>query len=299
MPVPQIRRSFQILASTLAVGAGIIVAFQHDASPLPTRQPTAAATPEPTPTPSPVPTPVPTPASGEAMPTSDLADWQMVFSDDFNTPVAMGQFPAAVSSKWSAYPSGWTDTSRNGRYAPQVVSVHDGMMDIYLHTEAGVHLVAAPVPVIPGATTWNDQLYGRYAVRFRADPVPGYKTAWLLWPKSNTWPRDGEIDFPEGNLNSTISAFMHRQGATTGSDQDHYRTNARYPDWHTAVVEWAPGRVQFFLDGVSIGKSTTRVPNTPMHWVLQTETAIDGSSVPDDAEGHVYIDWVAIWSYAP
>lgn len=233
------------------------------------------------------------------MPTTNLAGWRLVFNDDFTTPVALGQFPAAVSTKWTAYPSPWKDTSRNGTYSPQIVSVQNSIMDIYLHTEAGVHMVAAPVPLIPGATNGNDQLYGRYAVRFRADPVPGYKTAWLLWPKSNTWPRDGEIDFPEGNLDKTISAFMHRQVATTGSDQDLFRTGERYADWHTAVIEWAPNRVEFFLDGVSIGKATNRVPNTPMRWVIQTETAIDGTTPADSAAGHVYVDWVAIWAYAP
>ena len=41
--------------------------------------------------------------------------------------------------------------------------------------------------------------------------MDGYKVAWLLWPKSGVWPRDGEIDFPEADLIGTISAFMHRQ----------------------------------------------------------------------------------------
>jgi len=230
------------------------------------------------------------------MPTTNLPGWRLVFNDDFTTPVALGQFPAAVSTKWDAYPSPWLDSSKHGTYAPQIVSFHDSLMDIWLHTEAGIHMVAAAQPKPPGG---DGLLYGRYAVRFRAEPVPGYKTAWLLWPKSEVWPRDGEIDFPEGNLDSTIHAFMHQQGATSGADHDVFSTSARYPDWHTAVIEWAPNRVEFFLDGASIGKATNRVPNTPMRWVIQTETAIDGTVPADSAAGHVYLDWVAIWAYAP
>jgi beta-glucanase (GH16 family) len=227
------------------------------------------------------------------MPTADLPGWKLVYNDDFSTNVALGQFPSAVSSKWGAYPSGWKDTSKNGTYSPDIVSISNGMMDVWVHTENGVHKVAAPTPNI------GDRLYGRYAIRFRADAVKGYKTAWLLWPKSNTWPRDGEIDFPEGNLDGRISGFMHRQGATSGSDQDAYSTSATYPTWHTAIIEWGPNQLRFILDGTVIGTSTNRIPNTPMHWVIQTETALDGTVPSSTAAGHVQIDWVAYWSYNP
>jgi hypothetical protein len=39
-------------------------------------------------------------------------------------------------------------------------------------------------------------------------------------------------------------------------------------------------------------------PSTAMHWVLQTETALDGSTPDDNVSGHVLIDWVAQWSKA-
>jgi beta-glucanase (GH16 family) len=127
----------------------------------------------------------------------------------------------------------------------------------------------------------------------------GYKGAWLLWPASEVWPRDGEIDFPEGDFDSTIWAFMHRQGATAGSDQDWFSTSARWTDWHTAVTEWTPSSVRFLLDGQVVGTSTSRIPNTPMHWVIQNETTLSGYVPADSVSGHVLIDWVAVWSYAP
>ena len=93
------------------------------------------------------------------------------------------------------------------------------------------------MPLLPGG---NDVLYGRYAVRWKADAIPGYKVAWLLWPDSEVWPRDGEIDFPEGNLDGTVEGFMHRQNGTSGGDQDHAGSAVRFGDgrWHTAVTEW-------------------------------------------------------------
>jgi hypothetical protein len=32
-----------------------------------------------------------------------------------------------------------------------------------------------------------------------------------------------------------------------------------------------------------------------MHWVLQTETRLNGGPPPAGANGHVQIDWVAAW----
>lgn len=238
--------------------------------------------------------------SGEPMPTGDLPQFKQIFADDFTQDVPLGSFPTAVASTWGAYPSPWNDTSKNGEYDPAaVVSIADGVMKLHLHTANGKARVAAPYPRLPNATANNGQLYGRYAIRFRADPVEGFKTAWLLWPDSETWPRDGEIDFPEGDLNDTISAFMHWQNGTKGSDQDAYPTTITYTSWHTAVTEWTPTATRFTLDGKVIGSSTQKIPNTPMHYVIQTETRLSGGPPPTSAAGDVLIDWVVVHRYAP
>lgn len=265
----------------------------------PTPAPSASSAPTPTPTPVPTPTGSPS-GSGEAMPLGNLPGWQQVFTDDFTQNVPLGKFPSAVAAKWDAYPYDWPDTSKNGRYYPEkVVSIDNGLMNLYLHTENNIHMVAAPFPKIPGATgSGGGMQYGRYAIRFKSDPVPNYKTAWLLWPDSEVWPRDGEIDFPEGDLDSTIGAFMHRQNGTSGSDQDAYETTSRYTSWHTAVIEWRPESLKFILDGKTIGTSTSRIPNTPMHWVIQTETALD-TAPSNSAAGNLQIDWVAVYKYVP
>ncbi|MFL5843128.1 MAG: glycoside hydrolase family 16 protein [Solirubrobacteraceae bacterium] len=253
--------------------------------------------------------------SGQTLPIGDLAGWHQVFADDFSTSVPIGGFsgcrqgtslmtsqcsglPSGVATKWWAYPDNWPDTTHNGRYYPsQDLSIHNGTLDQYLHTSNGIHMVSAAVPKIPGGVNNGGLRYGAYAVRFQADLVHGYKTAWLLWPDSEVWPQDGEIDYPEGDLDSTFDGFMHHMGATAGNQQDAYTTGAGYGNWHTAVIEWAPGMCRFILDGRIVGTSTQFVPSTPMHWVLQTETATDGTVPSSTTTGHVRIDWVA--AYAP
>ena len=51
------------------------------------------------------------------------------------------------------------------------------------------------------------------------------------------------------------------------------------------------------LDGQVVGQTTTRVPSSSMHWVLQTETALGGAAPSSATQGNVQIDWVAAWAH--
>jgi len=241
----------------------------------------------------------------EPAPVGDLPGWKQIFVDDFSTDVARGDFPAQVSDSWGAYPSPWTDTSGVGRYDPErVVSIDDGILTKSLRTENGQPLVAALRPKINDQPAFGS-LYGRYAVRVRSDDVEGYKMAWLLWPDSGTNTTgsasgvggNGEIDFPERDLSGDrVMGFVHHQDATRKNDQYWTASQVDASAWHTYVIEWTPDLVVFLLDGVEVGRTTERVPNTSMHWVLQTETVLSGST-PPSAAGDVEIDWVAAWEY--
>ncbi len=255
--------------------------------------------------------------SGQPMPVGNLPGWNQVFADDFSADPAVniGGFsgcssgksimtsncsglPASVSAKWWTYPDGWTDTAHTGIYEPsQTLSIGNGTLNVYLHSVGGTHMGAALVPKIPGGPNGNGQIYGRYEVRFRADQIAGYKTAWMLWPDSNVSPRDGEIDFPEADLNTPMIGYLHHQGATVNNDQDYWPTTATYNSWHTATITRMPGYVQFALDGNVIGTSTSRLPNTPMHWILQSETSTYGVVPANSTNGWIQIAWVT--AYAP
>jgi hypothetical protein len=258
---------------------------------------TATATPVVTLTPTPTPT-----AAPSGMPVGDLPGWHQVFTEDFLIDTAVGSWPdAAYAAKWDYYRNCWHDTSGTAFYYPsKVVSVSGGVLRKHLHSEdmAGLcsvngtrALVAAIVPILPRPMT-----SGKYTVRFRADSLHNYKTAWLLWPDSDCG-CEGEIDFPEGELDSTISAFMHYRDNTSSGEQDVFNTSATYGPWHTTSIEWdsVSGSVTFLLDGQTVGVSTTRIPNTPMHWVLQTETCIGGCQPDPATAGDVLVDWVVAY----
>lgn len=129
--------------------------------------------------------------SGRDMPTEDVAGWAIAFTDDFDTDVALGSFPTAVSAKWNAYPTGYMDTSGKGEYNPaKTISCAGSKMLLHVWKEPGATYpwVACPRPiVIPGSALPYTHDYGRIAYRWRlkSQTGDGYKIAWLNWPASN------------------------------------------------------------------------------------------------------------------
>lgn len=247
-------------------------------------------------------------AASEAVPVGDLPGWRQVFVEDFTSgAVGLGGFPGPFyNARWSEnYVDGTPDTAAqqqpkdartSGYYPSKVLSVHDGFLDMYLHSENGVAMGAAPSPKFDPASKrpFNSLVYGRYSVRFKADVLAGFKLAWLLWPDSKQWPEDGEIDFPEGDLSRVIYAAVH--GIEDGQHRNEvFRPNMPYGDWHTATTEWRADGVEFFLDGKSLGISTRFTPTKPMHYILQTEACSPTCPLPE-TNGHVLVDWVAIWA---
>jgi hypothetical protein len=264
----------------------------------PTPAPAKGVTPAPAP-----PKAAPAPAapalsvsSGVSVPTGNLPGWSLAFAEDFNRDAPLGTF-ASTYKGWAGY-DGAKDTSGNGTYnSKTTMSVHDGMVDKHLHTAGGKAQVAALTPT-PNGKWWGGQTHGRFAVRFKSDDVDGYKMAWLLWPKSDNW-EQGEIDFPEASIGGTIKGYSHDITGSPSKNAWFVDTGAKMTAWHTAVIEWAPGRLTYVLDGKSWTTTDPKaIPTDPMTWVLQTETNLDGGAPSASASGHVYIDWVAAWKLA-
>jgi hypothetical protein len=232
------------------------------------------------------------PPPHNGMPRGDLPGWKQVFADDFTTDAPAGTFGSVYKNKFTGY-HGFADSHKAGTYNRDILSVKNGVLDMFLHKKNGRPQVAAPAPIV--TTPWEGQTYGKFSVRFKSEALSGYKTAWLLWPDSNNW-SEGEIDFPEGGLNGKMWAFNHCVG-NPSKNCSWVDTQTTYTDWHTASVEWTPTRVTFVLDGQVVGNDTKNIPTKPLHWVLQTETS---SSTPNiTRDGHLQIDWVTVYTYSP
>lgn len=251
--------------------------------------------------------------SGQTIPADNVPGWKLLFADDFSGTVPLGAFSNCSSTQtpqqarctglqsygnyynnWWAYPTGWPDTAKSradgntgapygGVYHPEdTVSVSNGAMHIHMYrpTTGGDNHVATVVPI----PCMNHQ-YGRYTERLKVTRyAPGFKSAHLFYEGGF------EIDYPENDYGTTMSAYTHPGEA-------NFSTAAKWTDWHTTVIEWTPGQIKFYMDGSLVGTTTTQVSNIAMDWILQNESSIRGPYAANGASSQLDIDWVAC--YAP
>jgi hypothetical protein len=263
----------------------------------------APAAPQANPTPAPAsPTPAPTAATAAVpsesrcptpLPAAAPPGWTRVVTSTFSENVQLGQWPGPVAAQaWKNRARGGDSSGRGTYDSSRTVTEANGLLDVWVHSEGSTRYVAAPVSTLGG------MLGARISICMRADQIPGYKVAFLLWPTDGEGNQLGEIDFPEGKLaggGATAKAFMHHAGAES---QDAFDSGVALQGWHTYTIEWDPTAsqpyVSFFLDGRLLGTATDRVPIVPMFYVMQIETYLRGDPLPPPAAGHVQVDWVTI-----
>lgn len=243
-----------------------------------------------------------TPAADSPVPVGDLPHWRMTAVEDFTQTAPMGRVGEVYGDQMRGY-DGLRDSSGRGIYSPDsVLSVSHGVLDFYLHMEDGTPRVASIIPF-----GYEGQRYGRYSIKFRADLLPGYKIAFMLWPTSDAW-RDGEVDWPEGGLDgrpygaSAIRDSLDEWGMRFAPSTRPFAPTDMQ-QWHIATTEWTPSGIAWFWDGERVGGTIrpSAVPVVPMRWTLQTETETGPGSMPPDPQtvGHVQVDWIAQYAYSP
>lgn len=263
----------------------------------------------------------------EQGPTKNVKDFTLLLTENFGKDAPLGSFdPDAVpwgtpiytgssGVEWIAYLSNSIDTWNKFPYrAKEVLSVHDDVLDYWLHEVDGKPAGASISPKLsPGGS--QSQTYGRYSVRMRiTDNIPEYNFAALLWPASDTGYEFAESDFPETFLFGApqgVNGFAHY-----GPHHDNQTTITTPPislaDWHVYTQEWTPNLRRYYLDGVFVGQSAAdNSANPPVtvyasdeRWQLQAVTTelarlAEFGIVPDPLGGHLLVDWAAVWAYTP
>jgi beta-glucanase (GH16 family) len=141
--------------------------------------------------------------------------------------------------------------------------------------------------------------YGRYLVRFRIDKARGIEYVLLLWPDSERWPADGEVDFAEDEGGNRLASTASLVTAGAPIQRRLAKDNGQ---WHVMGVDWTPKSLVYTIDGVEWGRvSSPLVPTSAHHLAIQTQAEPCGRSwgpCPDattPAEVDLQVDWVAIY----
>jgi endo-1,3-1,4-beta-glycanase ExoK len=228
-------------------------------------------------------------------PRPSLSPGTLVDADDFTG-------TAIDRSKWEVYQA--PASNHVSQWLTSMVTVADGELRIAGHGNSpdGVGNVSGGVCWCRGL---GNQAYGIWQVRARFAAGTGYGQAILLWPESNRWPQDGELDFVEtpGGPKTTAIGTVH-WGAD--NQQDARKASGDFTAWHTYAVEWRPTFVTMSIDGrvyYDSAKSARHpaIPTGPMQLAIQQEPGPFGhnwvpapnGSTPDQVVMH--IDWVRIY----
>lgn len=213
--------------------------------------------------------------------TPSMQGWQLVASDGFSG-------TAVDRNKWSLYQG--LGNEGVGWRSPAQIRVSGG----------AVHLVGEG-DTSGGMSMKTSQTYGRWVIRAKQDKGNGYGPAILLWPDSERWPIDGEIDIaeiPKGDR--TRSHFTVHWGADNTTKG--FSSTGDFSQWHTWTLEWTADHITVWLDGKVVGTITERaaIPKGPMHLALQNDVGATGhwisprdSSTPDEVALHV--DYVQVY----
>jgi licheninase len=225
---------------------------------------------------------------------------QGVRSSGWGAPV-VEDFLGFDGSRWYKYRA-TADVTHKPRRSPDLVSVGGGVLRL-----AGT---VDPRGAEIGSAVGDKlaQRYGRWEARFRVQRGAGYGAAVLLWPAGGRWPDDGEINLievPSPSRRSGINAIHN------GPDNKRARwpVIADFASWHTVAVDWLPGSVTYYLDGVPtlVELRPELIPNTgPLRLALQLDECaprVYGSFIPcrdafSPAVVLMEVDWVKVYPVA-
>lgn len=237
-------------------------------------------------------------------PPSANAAWNQVYFQDFNAPLALGQWPGPYTDL-TAYVGCCEAHNGVTWYDPaQTLSAHDGVLDIWV-LKAWRAGAMRPIGTAIKSTIPGGILHGRITLRMGVFPEgsDSMRLWWessLLFPKSNIW-NEGEVNWPEAQMdvnNQTAVAFNHKLGQPRINCDQFYRKNMwTVYGWHTYIIDWKPDSFAFYYDWQLLGVSTCALPSTPMNYILQVGTL--GNTPSADSHGRVLIDSIAIDAYVP
>ena len=220
-----------------------------------------------------------------AVPSDPGPQWRQVTKDDFDT------FRTNVFDTYDS-----VGAFGNGLRRSSAVSASNGLLNI----------TASNGDVSGGVAQKRGQLYGRWEFRARTDKGRGFGSAILLWPDSEQFPDDGEIDITEVPSENRDRSHMIVHFAGPGDSDKVYGSYAEddFSQWHTFAVDWLPDRLVFYVDGVERFRVTDRniIPKKPMHLCIQFDQGPkkDWIAAPDATTPKSFalqVDWVRV--YAP
>lgn len=248
-----------------------------------------------------------------ALPVMAAAQWELVWSDEFNG-------PAIDTSKWTHEVNGWGGGNNELQYytaRPQNSFIQDGSLRIRAIKETftgpdGTRGYTSARMVSAGKGDWR---YGRIEARARLPLGQGlWPAIWMLptdWVYGG-WAASGEIDIMEyrGNEPNRIHGTLHYGGEWPNNTYSGDFTDGPdySADFHVFAVEWDEMEIRWFVDGIFYQSQTSWFSTAgdypapfDQRFHLILNVAVGGNFLPDPPPDANYfpqemaVDWVRVY----
>lgn len=264
----------------------------------------------------------------------------LVFEDDFDT-VSWSRKQIDTWRKWGIGEHWGAFHPRNGR-SWWTEPVHNGDSTITIGTkyepktfyrkEEGGYWYSPPVnfePVDeltvpysvgglstahtkPDGTNIFKQQYGRWELRAKVPAVNGIRSAYWMW--GSTWPPEIDVFEIDGRSQHQAQKINLHFGVNEDTDGDGVKEHPslgstlgarrRDGEWQEWVLEWKPGKIEMYTDGIKIFQITSKKvlkwyddPIAQM-WVLVYQSVIGEVENEPDEDGwysKMIVDYVRVY----
>lgn len=208
--------------------------------------------------------------------------WELTLHDEFDG-------AALDAAKWSDhYWHGRTHANRELEYyASDTVEVKDGLLRLTAREvppERRKETAGLPYAsgMIEGSGKFAQQ-YGWFEMRAKLPAGKGYWPAFWLLPATRKWPPEIDILEVLGHEPDVAYFTTHwrREGRQLGSDGHKGKGPDLSADFHTFAVDWEPGLVVWYVDGVERARTNKGVPDEPMYVIVNLAIGGDWPGNPD------------------
>ena len=202
------------------------------------------------------------------------AGWRLTFDDEFSG-------SKLDTRKWTASEGTFPNRSEPLQYfLPSAVSVGQGRLSLTAeqHSSHEQEYTSGEIRTLDKFC----QLYGRLEVRCRFPVAAGTWSAVYLLPADDTWPP--EIDACEFIGRDPTKVYLTNHWKDEFGQHQQVNCDWRDPAtdwgaWHTYAVEWLPGSVRWYIDGVLRGETQGPASTVPMY--IRINNSIGGNFAGD------------------
>ncbi|MGH9279728.1 MAG: family 16 glycosylhydrolase, partial [Acidimicrobiales bacterium] len=252
-----------------------------------------------------------TPAAAAALPVGSSGGATLVFSDEFDG-TALNASRWHTCSWWSTTTCSIETNNELELYTKNNVSVANGVLTLqarrenavawngktYSYTSGMVSSGGRSGEIAPGFTFQ----YGYMEARVKVPAGNGLWPAFWTLPADYTWPP--EIDAMEIIGDDPDTVHMHYHYVDAGGTLRDTGTAWTGPDfslgWHAFGVDWQPGALVWYVDGVERARFTdaTAITSKPSYLVLNLAVGGNWPGSPDASTvfpSDYLVDYVRVW----